>query len=176
MRAWHTRFSLAGIVFATITSLLTLAIFLELASGASAEQSNDQLTAKAVYYQGPWITTNRKLDGTINCEVKQLSPELWQGRFWGTWQHVPMDYTVQFGRDSTTAAKNGGRIVKISETQFTDAVPVAGKATIDGAHYDWVGTLSPEEFDIQFTGSRYQGHLELKRSVDPIPTPVSAQQ
>jgi hypothetical protein len=172
MRAWHTTWSLAGLVFATITFLLALAIVLEFASRASAEQSNDQLAVKAVYYQGPWVTTNRKLNGTINCEVKQLSPDAWQGRFWGVWQHVPMDYTVQFGRDSPTAAKNGGRLVSITETQSADAMPVAGKATIDGAHYDWVGTFSPEEFDIQFTSSRYQGHLELKRSADPIPTPV----
>lgn len=175
MRAWHTRWSLAGIIFATITVLLVLAIVFEFASRTNAGQS-DQLVAKVAYYQGSWVTTNRKLDGTINCEVKQLSPDMWQGRFWGTWQHMPLDYTVQFGSKSTTTAHDRGRLVSIADNPLGDGVPVAGKATIDGAHYDWIGVLSPEEFDIQFTGSRYEGHLELKRSVDPIPTPAPAQQ
>jgi hypothetical protein len=44
--------------------------------------------------------------------------------------------------------------------------PVKGTATIDGAHYEWTGNLTAKEFDIKFTGSRYEGHLELARTRD----------
>jgi hypothetical protein len=54
-------------------------------------------------YAGPWVTTNRKLDGVINCRVKQIEPEHWQGHFWGVWQHVPLDYTVEFCGDPIVA-------------------------------------------------------------------------
>src|SRR5689334_17851643 len=50
-------------------------------------------------YAGPWVTTsNKKLDGTTNCIVQQLTADRWQGRFWGIWQQVPFDYTVEFER------------------------------------------------------------------------------
>jgi hypothetical protein len=113
-------------------------------------------------YQGPWLTTNRKLNGTINCHLQKISSDKWLGHFWGVWEHVPLDYTVEFGRQDPTA-KDGGRLVSIGDKPLADGIPVTGKATIDGAHYDWIGILTPEEFDIQFTGSRYEGHLELKQ-------------
>ena len=60
-------------------------------------------------YSGTWVTTkNKKLDGTATCEVKQLSQDQWQGHFWGVWQHVPFDYTVEFGRDKVK--KNGSEM------------------------------------------------------------------
>jgi hypothetical protein len=127
-------------------------------------------TKSGALYQGNWVTTNRKLNGTMNCQVKELSPDQWQGRFWGTWEHVPFDYTVEFGHDNSPTAKNGGRLVSISDKALIGGEPVTGKATIDGAHYDWIGILAPEEFDIKFTGSRYEGHLELKRVQDQIPS------
>src|SRR5258707_112456 len=49
-------------------------------------------------YQGPWVTTkNKKLNGNSNCQIQQLAIDRWKGRFWGTWQQVPFDYTVEFG-------------------------------------------------------------------------------
>ena len=45
------------------------------------------------------------------------------GRFYGTWQGVPMDYTVTF-------------------TGPTNALH--GTATIDGAEYNWKGWISRE--------------------------------
>ena len=80
---------------------------------------------------------------------------------------------LQFGRNNpTTAMKDGGKVASIAEKPLADGIPVSGIATIDGAHYEWIGIMSPQEFDIQFTGSRYQGHLELKRTADPIPLPT----
>jgi hypothetical protein len=48
----------------------------------------------------------------------------------------------------------------------TAEVPVMGTAMIDGASYEWKGQLSIEEFNIEFTGSRYEGILQLKRVPD----------
>jgi hypothetical protein len=97
-------------------------------------------------YEGKWSTTkNKVLDGPMHCRVRMLAPNRFDGRFWGTWQHVDFDYTVEF-----TGSPETGK-------------PVVGKATIDGANYDWKGILTPSEFKIQFTGSRYEGHVDLKR-------------
>jgi hypothetical protein len=97
-------------------------------------------------YEGKWATTkNKVLDGPMHCRVRQLAPDRWEGRFWGTWQHADFDYTVEF-----TGRPEVGK-------------PVVGKATIDGASYDWKGILTPADFTIKFTGSRYEGHMELKR-------------
>src|SRR4051812_25608686 len=85
-------------------------------------------------YEGSWHTTNRKLDGTMQCDVKQVATETWQGRFHGAWQGVPFDYTVSFTGPATD---------------------VRGTATIDGATYIWTGTLTPSTFKGSFTGSRY---------------------
>jgi len=127
-------------------------------------------------YAGPWVTTkNKKLDGTTNCEIKQLTPEKWQGRFWGEWQKVPFDYTVEFER-----VKNPPERLETAQTKTTKnvaaqkepgGIPVAGKAMIDGAPYEWVGSLSREQFEIEFTGERYEGHLELTRVPQKKPAP-----
>src|SRR5437762_11493210 len=51
-------------------------------------------------YEGAWATKkNKKLDGTASCQVKQLSSGRWQGRFWGQWQQMPFDYSVEFRTD-----------------------------------------------------------------------------
>ena len=102
--------------------------------------------------------------------MEQLAKDKWKGRFWGVWQHVPFDYTVEFGPNKsskrsdepTNPGEKHGQL-----TADTLGIAVAGKATIDGASYDWTGTLAPNEFDIQFTGSRYEGHLELARVRQP---------
>src|SRR5687768_17309386 len=71
-------------------------------------------SAQDYVFEGPWHTTNRKLDGIMTCAVTDLGNEKWKGRFYGVWQGVPFDYTVAFAG-------------KPSELK--------GTATIDGAHY-----------------------------------------
>jgi hypothetical protein len=95
-------------------------------------------------FEGPWKTTNRKLDGIMTCVVKDLGDEKWQGRFYGVWQGVPFDYTVKFSgpRDS-----------------------FKGTAVIDYADYNWTGSIddsSPAVFKGSFGGSRYTGFFALK--------------
>jgi hypothetical protein len=146
---------------ALIFTALLSPVIVQISTRVSLAVDQDVVVLDPIY-QGPWVTTNRKLNGILNCQLKQLVADRWQGHFWGTWEHVPLDYTVEFGRNNPTA-KDGGRLVSIGDKSLADGIPVAGKATIDGAHYDWIGMLTPTEFDIQFTGSRYEGHLEMKR-------------
>jgi hypothetical protein len=130
-------------------------------------------------YSGPWVTTkSKKLDGTTNAEIKQLTKDRWQGRFWGVWQQVPFDYTVEFDRVKLPPveleATRGGNTKKVSFTQEHShqqfaSIPVCGKAMIDGASYEWAGTLSRKQFNIEFSGSRYEGHLELTREPNKNP-------
>lgn len=127
-------------------------------SSLSPPQPKSKLEGR---YRGRWVTTwHKKLDGTTNCEVKQLAVDRWQGRFWGEWQQVPFDYTVEFTKKKPASSKAAAADPVAKE------VAVEGKATIDGATYDWVGQLSADKFDIQFTGSRYNGSLELSRVSD----------
>lgn len=99
-------------------------------------------------FEGPWHTTNRKLDGIMTCEVNDLGDDQWQGRFHGVWQGVPFDYTVKF--DGPPAK-------------------LRGKAQIDGADYEWTGSMtreataeSPGRFKGSFGGTRYTGYFDLK--------------
>jgi hypothetical protein len=115
-----------------------LAILLLIANGLSGPNF---AFARDKSYEGSWHTTNRKLDGTMQCDVKQVASETWQGRFHGVWQGVPFDYTVSF---------------------TGPAADVRGTATIDGATYNWTGTLSESTFKGRFTGSRYAGHFDLE--------------
>ena len=95
-------------------------------------------------YEGQWHTTNRKLDGTMTCTVTDLGNENWQGRFIGTWQGMPFDYTVKFSGPPNH---------------------LHGTATIDGADYSWAGEMgngSQGSFKATFTGNRYLGHFDLK--------------
>jgi hypothetical protein len=95
-------------------------------------------------FEGPWHTTNRKLDGTMRCIVTDLGNENWQGRFVGAWQGVPFDYTVKF-----SGPRNH----------------LHGTATIDGADYSWNGEMGGEShgwFKATFTGNRYTGNFDLK--------------
>jgi hypothetical protein len=169
-------------------------------------------------YEGKWVTTkNKKLDGTISCLVKPQGQDRWQGRFWGVWQQVPFDYTVEFTamkseqelwlaagnpRAATATATDGNATSKSpTQSELTASEPPAGSstskvspeiraalkpalmkpaagvpsvgkpienlvqgiATIDGANYQWIGNMTPSDFTIQFTGSRYDGHIEMKR-------------
>ena len=106
-------------------------------------------TAEDYVYQGPWNTTNRKLDGDMTCIVTPIARHEWQGRVYGTWQGVPFDYTVNF----TGAAKD-----------------LRGRATIDGAAYEWRARIDRERFLANFSGDRYTGSFDLKRIQSPVVT------
>lgn len=96
-------------------------------------------------YEGMWHTTNRKLDGMMTCVVKEQGDGKWTGRFYGVWQRVPFDYTVQFA----------GKPDKLT-----------GQATIDGADYTWSGDMGTQDggrFKGSFGGNRYRGYFDLKR-------------
>jgi hypothetical protein len=93
-------------------------------------------------YVGDWVTTNRKLDGTMTAVITPTAGQEWQGRFYGIWQGVDFDYTVTF---------------------TGPADDLAGKATIDGASYDWRGWMTDDEFRANFTGDRYEGFFNLRR-------------
>src|SRR6186713_2799320 len=93
--------------------------------------------ARDLVYQGDWVTTNRKLDGTMTCVVTDLGDQEWRGYFYGVWQGVQFSYTVKFS----------GPPEKLH-----------GKAIIDGADYEWTGSMSkgpPGWLKGSFGGSRY---------------------
>lgn len=110
--------------------------------------------AEDAVYEGPWHTTNRKLDGTMRCAVKDLGDNKWSGRFYGVWQGVPFDYTVPFS----------GSPDKLQ-----------GKATIDGADYIWSGSFNPDDgrFKGNFGGNRYSGYFDL--AMKPTATALAPQ-
>src|SRR5689334_4830004 len=83
-------------------------------------------------FEGHWHTTNRKLDGTMRCVVTDLGNENWQGRFIGTWQGVPFDYTVKFSGPPSR---------------------LHGTANIDGADYSWTGVMETAEMSGDSHGS-----------------------
>jgi hypothetical protein len=97
-------------------------------------------------YEGQWHTINRKLDGTMRCIVTDLGNENWQGRFIGTWQGVPFDYTVKFSGPPNH---------------------LHGVATVDGADYSWTGEMGGDSqpwLKATFTGNRYLGNFDLKET------------
>jgi hypothetical protein len=122
------------------TQLRIAALALALCASAGAEE---------YVYQGPWNTTNRKLDGDMTCIVTPLARHEWQGRFYGTWQGVPFDYTVNF----TGPAKD-----------------LRGTTTIDGASYEWRARIDRGRFLANFSGDRYTGSFDLKRIQSPAVT------
>ena len=115
-----------------------------LALGAFLLCCGDARTDQQTVYEGVWRTTNRKLDGTMTCIVKELGNEKWQGRFYGVWQGTAFDYSVNFTGPPSK---------------------LRGSAVIDGASYEWTGEISPESrtFAGKFGGSRYTGDFDLKR-------------
>ena len=99
-------------------------------------------SAADALYEGDWRTTNRKLDGRMTCAVTELGPEKWRGRFYGVWQGVPFDYTLDFAGPATA---------------------LRGTARIDGADYVWTGKMSGDSFQGSFGGNRYTGHFQLAK-------------
>lgn len=102
-------------------------------------------SAADMFYEGSWNTVkNRKLDGTMKCDVTSVGKEKWEGRFYGVWQGVSFEYKINFsGHESN----------------------LRGTATIDGASYEWKGQMaqeSPGWFKGTFTGSRYDGSFDLQ--------------
>ena len=119
-----------------ICSLLALTAWCDIAAG------------QQMVFEGPWKTTNRKLDGIMTCVVTPVGEEQWKGRFYGVWQGVPFDYTVAFSGPPSD---------------------LKGTATIDGAHYDWTGEMEhgesaqrPSRFKARFGGSRYAGYFDME--------------
>ena len=77
----------------------------------------------------------------MNCTVTRKGHEQWTGRFWGVWQGVDFDYDVEFD----------GPLDNLK-----------GKpCTIDGARYQWDGSIVGGVFNAEFTGSRYTGSFVL---------------
>lgn len=93
-------------------------------------------------YYGTWVTTNRRLDGTMQADVTNLGNDNWSGRFFGVWQGVDFDYTVKWSGPPEN---------------------LTGTAVIDHADYQWNGDIADDHFKGKFTGSRYTGHFDLKR-------------
>lgn len=93
-------------------------------------------------FEGTWLTKERRLDGRMTAVVKDLGGDQWSARFYGRWQGVDYDYTVKFA----------GKPDKLT-----------GKATIDGARYDWKGSIDEKKFAGTFTGDRYNGSFDLSR-------------
>lgn len=93
-------------------------------------------------YEGTWQAHNRPIDGPMSCTATYVAKDRWQGRFYGVWQGVEFDYTVEFA----------GPIDGLK-----------GEALIDGASYLWAGNIGARHFDGNFTGSRYDGTFRLKR-------------
>lgn len=106
------------------------------------------VVAQDLIYEGTWVTTkNRKLDGTMTCVVIDNGKDTWHGRFFGVWQGVKFSYDVDWS----------GPPEKL-----------VGKATIDGAKYDWTGTVtpgSPGQFKGTFDSGRYTGSFDLKQKI-----------
>jgi hypothetical protein len=99
-------------------------------------------------YEGTWLTTNRKLDGTMTGVVTDLGNQQWRGHFYGVWQGVAFSYTVKFS----------GPPDKLH-----------GTAVIDGADYEWTGSMNqqaPGWFKGSFGGNRYFGRFQLKQKID----------
>lgn len=105
--------------------------------------------AEQFVYHGTWNTTNRQLDGAMTCVVAPLGRQQWQGRFYGTWQGVDFDHTVDF---------NG------------PADDLRGTAVIDGAAYEWRGSIDRLRMRANFGGDRYAGSFDLSRQPSaPLP-------
>lgn len=93
-------------------------------------------------YRGKWNTVkNLKLNGTMTCVVTYVGKEKWKGHFYGVWQGQKFDYTEYF---------------------YGPPDKLKGKATIDGAGYNWTASLTTKRFLAKFDGDRYTGGFDLK--------------
>lgn len=104
--------------------------------------SADKPAKKQESYSGTWNTVNRRLNGTMTCDITHREGDKWKGRFHGEWQGQRFSYNVEWS----------GPPEKL-----------VGKARIDGASYEWKGEIKDDVFKGEFTGSRYNGHFNLKK-------------
>lgn len=96
-------------------------------------------------YKGTWVTTNRKLDGSMTCVVKSRGIDKWSGHFDGVWMGRRFAYDVQWSGPSDD---------------------FRGEAVIDRADYQWTGFVDLDgNFKGKFTGNRYNGHFDLKKEI-----------
>jgi hypothetical protein len=93
-------------------------------------------------YEGTWVTTNRRLDGTMTCVVTDRGDDKWSGHFSGVWQGRAFSYRVEFSGPPDK---------------------LRGTATIDCADYEWTGQIDKDSFRGTFGGTRYVGSFNLKR-------------
>jgi hypothetical protein len=116
----------------------TILVGLGLLASCAAAAAKDRV------YTGTWVTTNRKLDGTLTCVVTDLGGNRWRGHFSGVWSGRRFSYKVDFRGPPDK---------------------LRGQAVIDGANYEWTGAMqgSPGSFRGRFRGSRYTGHFTLKQ-------------
>jgi hypothetical protein len=155
---------------ATATNILLVLVALQMvgiahASDPAPSGASPELAKLEGKYEGAWISTGgNSLDGIANCEVKQLSKDHWQGRFWGGSKQKPFDCTVDLsldkGDDHPPAAGQQSKVKK-------GEVLVKGKAKIDGADHDFAGELNAGEFKIHVTGGQHEGSMLLKRVQQP---------
>jgi flavodoxin len=117
-----------------------IALLLLVGAGVALADDTYQLV-----YEGTWVTTNRKLNGTMTATITEVSENKWKGTFAGVWEGQKFSYNVEFSGPPDN---------------------LTGKATIDGASYQWTGKMSPTspgKFDGTFDGSRYKGYFNLKQ-------------
>ncbi len=95
-------------------------------------------------YRGKWVTTDcfYPLDGIQTAVVTWISEGEWKARIFGIWAGKKYEYKITF-----TGTVNRLR----------------GWTIIDGAYYQWTGTITQKKFKIQFTGDRYTGSFDLDR-------------
>jgi len=93
-------------------------------------------------YSGTWLATNRRIDGTMMCVVSDLGGGRWKGTFSGVWHGRKFSYNVDW-----TGTPNDLR----------------GTAVIDGANYQWTGSITANEFKGTFIGNRYKGSFDLRK-------------
>ena len=129
-----------------VNCVLGTIIFLQIGALAFITSSSVCVAAaeEKLVYEGTWVTTNRKLDGTMTAEVTDLGGNKWKGKFYGVWQGVRFSYDIEFSGPPNK---------------------LEGTARIDGANYRWTGEIgrdSPSWFKGKFDGDRYLGHFELK--------------
>ena len=101
-------------------------------------------SANPYTFVGPWRTTGRRpLDGIQTAVIKRVQIERWEGRFYGTWQRVDFEYTVEFSGPPEA---------------------LRGTAVIDGAPYEWSGSINQQKFKGVFSG-RYTGDFDMDRKL-----------
>ena len=102
-------------------------------------------------YVGPWRTEkNRKLDGTMTCDVHYLGNYKWEGKFHGTWHGQDFSYDVKWEGSPEGIKGPAWATVK-------------GTATVSGVPYTWTGEITNQTFAGTFDSRRYVGDFRLER-------------